>query len=77
MAKYLYQTCNWLNEARAQRRGRAKSINLEASAYVWYLKLRELDEIIKREKCKKRKEMQRLSPKAKFRDWKEDKSKMR
>lgn len=35
---YIKHTIGWLHEARAQRRGQAKDINLEVSAYGWYLR---------------------------------------
>lgn len=69
MLKYLYPTCNWLPEARAQRRNQVKFVKLEVSAYICYLNLWELGKTTETENANKEK-TQGLSPKAKFGGWK-------
>ena len=69
MLKYLYPTCNWLPETRAQRRNQVKFVKLEVSAYRCYLNLWELGKTTETENANKEK-TQGLSPKAKFGGWK-------
>lgn len=69
MLKYLYLTCNWLPETRAQRRNQVKFVKLEVSAYRCYLNLWELGKTTETENANKEK-TQGLSPKAKFGGWK-------
>ena len=74
--KYLYQTCSWLPEARAQRRNQVKFVKLEVSAYRCYLNLWELGMTTETENANKEK-TQGLSPKAEFGGWKRRKVKKR
>lgn len=69
MLKYLYPTCNWLPETRAQRRNQVKFVKLEVSAYRCYLNFWELGKTTETENANKEK-TQGLSPKAKFGGWK-------
>lgn len=55
MLKYLYLTCNWLPEARAQRRNQVKFVKLEVSAYICYLNLWELGKTTETENANKEK----------------------
>lgn len=75
---YFHHTCNvWLCEAGVQRRGQAKDINVDVSAYRWHLKLWGTGQGHSGRKCKERSEIQGLSLRAEFSGWEENRGLMR